>query len=66
MSVLLPALVYPTSEIVGTSSRLATSRSFGAWILASLALSSWIRCATKRRSSSSCFSPGPRTPMPPL
>ncbi len=40
MSVLLPALVYPTSETVGTSLRLATSRSLRAWIFSSLALSS--------------------------
>ena len=41
-------------------------RSFRAWTFWSFSLRSWMRWTTNRLSSSSCFSPGPRTPIPPL
>ena len=66
-SVLLPALVYPTSEMTGMSPDARLARRSPRWrrTPASSFLSRRMRSRAKRLSVSICVSPGPRVPMPP-
>ena len=59
-----PVVVRPTSETVIRSLRAATSRSLRCSMALRSLRSSLIFFSTSRRSTSNCFSPGPRMPMP--
>ena len=66
-SELLPAFVYPTSDMTGTSisMRRALYRARCRRTSSRSRLSFCMRVRTSRRSVSICVSPGPRVPMPP-
>ena len=63
----LPAFVYPTIEMMGTSRRSRRARCWARFLAsASICFSRCvIRSRTRRRSTSSFVSPGPRPPIPP-